>query len=295
MNVFGSIEAGGTKFVCGIGTSPSDLTTTVIETTSPEATTQAALDFFRQRSGRELNAIGIGSFGPLDPHRDSPTFGFITSTPKLAWQNFDLAGSIRRVLGVPVGFDTDVNAAALAEARWGATQGLSDSLYLTVGTGIGGGAIIRGRVLHGMLHPEMGHIRIPRDLSEDPYAGSCPFHGDCLEGLASGPAIQARWGKPASELSIDHPAWLLQARYLALALNNWVCTLSPQRIVLGGGVMQQSHLFPLVRRELARLLNCYVRSQEIMDGLNEYIVPPQLGSRAGVLGGLVLAGQAVNS
>ncbi len=294
MNVFGSIEAGGTKFVCGIGTSPSHLITTQIPTTTPAATTQAAIAFFRQHSDVELKAVGIGSFGPVDPHPGSRTFGFITSTPKLAWQNFDLAGAIRAGLGVPVGFDTDVNAAALGEARWGATQGLSDSLYLTIGTGIGGGAIVNGRVLHGLLHPEMGHIRIRHDSAQDPYAGHCPFHGDCLEGLACGPSMEARWGRPAAELPISHPAWALEAQYLALALNNWVCTLCPQRIVMGGGVMQQPHLFPLVRSELARLLNGYIRVKEIMDGLDDFIVPPKLGSRAGVLGGLVLAEQAIN-
>ncbi len=295
MNLYGGIEAGGTKFVCAVGTGPGDLITTQFPTTSPEETTQAAIAFFRETAGPGLKAVGIGSFGPVDLHPESPTYGCVTSTPKLAWQNFDLAGTVRRALSMPVGFDTDVNAAALGETRWGAAQGLSDSVYLTVGTGIGGGAIVHGRVLHGMLHPEMGHIRIPHDWAKDPYPGECPFHGDCLEGLACGPAIEQRWGKPARELPPDHPAWELEARYLALALNTWVCSLSPKRFVLGGGVMNQPHLFPMVRRELAGILNGYIRTGEIIDGLNDYVVPPKLGSHAGVLGALVLAEQAFQS
>jgi fructokinase len=295
MNLFGSIEAGGTKFVCGIGTGPGDLETTQFPTTTPEDTTAAAIEFFRARAGDDLKAVGIGSFGPVDLNADSPTFGYITSTPKLAWQNFDLAGTVRRALRVPAGFDTDVNAAALGEARWGAAQGLSDCVYLTVGTGIGGGAIVHGRVLHGLMHPEMGHIRVPHDTAKDPYPGECPFHGDCLEGLACGPAMEQRWGKPARELATDHPAWALEAHYLAHALNTWVCTLSTKRFVLGGGVMNQPHLFPLIRRELARILNGYIRVKEVTEGLDEFVVPPKLGSRAGVLGALVLAEQAFTS
>ena len=204
-------------------------------TASPEATRERRFLLARGRRPSP-HAVGIASFGPVDLDRDSPTYGFITSTPKLAWQNYDLAGAVGRGLGVPVGFDTDVNAAALGEARWGATQGLSDFIYLTVGTGIGGGAVVRGEVVHGLLHPEMGHIRIPHDLAADPYPGDCPFHGDCLEGLASGFAMEGRWGRPA-ELPPDHPAWDLEARYLALGLVSFICTLSPRRIVMGGGVM----------------------------------------------------------
>jgi fructokinase len=292
MNLFGCIEAGGTKFVCGVGTGPDDLKTVQIPTTSPDETTAAAIAFLREHAGRDLKAVGIGSFGPVDLHRGSATFGYITSTPKAGWQNFDLAGTVGRALHVPVGFDTDVNAAALGEARWGATQGLLDSIYLTVGTGIGGGAIVHGRLLHGMLHPEMGHIRIPHDRARDPYPGGCPFHGDCLEGLACGPAMTARWGKPGRELPPDHPAWALEAHYLALALNNWVCSLAPKRFVLGGGVMQHAPLFDLIRHELAGLLNGYIRAKEVTDGLDAFVVPPGLGARAGVLGAMALAEQA---
>src|ERR1051326_1527774 len=292
MDVFGGIEAGGTKFVCGIGNGPGDLETTEFSTGSPEATTDRAVAWFRGHTGARLLSLGIASFGPVDLNAGSPTFGYITSTPKPLWRNFNISGAIRDALGVPVAIDTDVNAAALAEARWGALKGLADGLYLTVGTGIGGGAIIHGRVLHGMLHPEMGHIRVPHDLAQDPYPGCCPFHGDCLEGLACGPAMEARWGMKAHELGPDHRAWKLEAHYLALALATWVCTLSPGRIVLGGGVMQQPHLFDLIRSDLAQLLNGYIRTSEITEGMDRYVVAPGLAGRAGVLGALVLAGQA---
>jgi len=287
--MLGAIEAGGTKFVCGTGTGPADLTTIQLPTTSPEATTEAAIAFLRRQSGGRLQAVGIASFGPVDLRRNSPTYGYITSTPKAGWRNYDLAGAVRRALGVPVGFDTDVNGAALGEARWGAAQGLSDFVYLTVGTGIGGGALVDGRVLHGLMHPEMGHIRVPHDTAQDPFPGCCPFHGDCLEGLASGPAMQARWGSPARELPPAHAAWRLEARYLALGLANWACSLSPKRFVLGGGVMDQRQLFPMIEQELARLLNGYIRTPD------EYVAPAALGSRAGVLGALVLAEQAETS
>jgi fructokinase len=275
----GGIEAGGTKFVCAIGSGPDDLETCEIPTTTPDATIQRAVSFFK--TGGPFKAIGIGSFGPIDPNPKSHTFGYITSTPKLAWRNVDLAGAMRRALGVAVAFDTDVNAAALGEFRWGAAQGLEDFLYLTVGTGIGGGGMSNGRLMHGRAHPEMGHIRIPHDLSRDPFPGCCPYHGDCLEGLASAPAIESRWGQAAGKLPAEHPAWDLEAHYLALGLCNWICTLSPQRVILGGGVMRREELFPLVRTKLAALLGDYLDPAEI--------VPPQLGARAGVLGAIALA------
>lgn len=289
--MFGAIEAGGTKFICAAGSGPEDLETIQIPTTTPAATLESAVDFFK-RFRPELRAVGIASFGPVDLHPGSWTYGYITSTPKSGWRNFDLAGCIRKGLDLPVGFDTDVNGAALAEARWGAAQGLSDFLYLTVGTGIGGGAMVQGCLLHGLVHPEMGHIRVPHDLAADPYPGCCPFHGDCLEGLASGPAVKARWGAQASELPVDHPGLALEAHYLALGLANWVCTLSPERIVLGGGVMQQGDLLPLIRAELLRLLNGYIQAREITERADRYVVPAMLGGRAGVLGALVLAQEA---
>jgi fructokinase len=286
---FGAIEAGGTKFICGVGTGPDDLSTTQIPTTTPEETIQQAVAFLRSNGGDDLQSVGIGSFGPVDLHPGSPTFGFITSTPKAGWQDCDLAGTVQRSLRVPVGFDTDVNAAALGEREWGAAKGLTDFIYLTVGTGIGGGALVRGELVHGLIHPEMGHIRVPHDSQQDPFAGVCPFHGDCLEGLASGPALKGRWGVSGDELPANHPAWELEAHYLALGLTSWICTLSPQRIVLGGGVMKHAHLFPLIRRAVLRLLNNYVRAAEITVEIDRYVVPPGLGDRAGILGALVLA------
>ncbi|HEY1217362.1 MAG TPA: ROK family protein [Bryobacteraceae bacterium] len=290
--VLGAIEAGGSKFVCGIGSSPGDLITTQIPTTTPAETLEAVIEFFRREAGGELQAVGIASFGPLDPHPGSPTFGFITCTPKLGWRGTDVAGTVARGLGVPVGFDTDVNGAALAEARWGAARGLADFLYLTVGTGIGGGAMVNGKLLHGLLHPEMGHLRIPHDRARDPYAGGCPFHGDCLEGLASGPALRERWSMAPRELPPAHPAWALEAEYLALGLHNLVCTLSPRRIVIGGGVLLQPCLLPMVHTGLARLLNGYIEAVEIVERMESFVVLPQLGGRAGVLGALLLAEEA---
>jgi fructokinase len=279
MAVFGGIEAGGTKFVCGVGTGPDDLVTTRIPTTLPEATVAEAVAWIGEKSAGRLNAVGIGSFGPVDLN-----CGYITSTPKAAWRNYDLAGAIGKGLGVPIRFDTDVNAAVLGEFRWGAARGISNCLYLTIGTGIGGGALVGGQIVHGLTHPEMGHIRIPHDSAADPYAGGCPYHGDCLEGLASGPAIQARWGMPGWNLPSDHPAWALEARYLALGIANLICTLSPERILIGGGVMRQTQLYEMVRREVERILAGYVEKLPP-------ITPPGLGEFAGVLGALALAEQ----
>jgi fructokinase len=279
----GGIEAGGTKFVCAVGSHPDDLEISEVPTTTPEETIRRAVAFFK--ANQPVSAVGIGSFGPIDPNPESPTFGYITSTPKLAWRNFNFAGAIRDALGVDVAFDTDVNAAALGEFRWGAAQGLDTFLYLTVGTGIGGGGMANGRLMHGRTHPEMGHIRIPHDLERDPFTGCCPYHGDCIEGLASAPAIRARWGQPGEALPTSHPAWVLEAHYLALGIASWICTLSPERIVLGGGVLRRKELYPMVQAEVSGLLNGYVEPPEI--------VPPQLGSRAGVLGAIALAETAL--
>lgn len=293
----GGIEAGGTKFVCAIGTGPDDVR--AIErfpTTSPEETLQRAIQFFQAQSAElgPVASIGVGSFGPVDPHVNSSTFGFVTSTPKPGWKDTDVVGPLRKALGVPVAFDTDVNAAALGEWRWGAAKNLECFIYLTIGTGIGGGGMINGHLMHGLIHPEMGHVRIPHDLSRDPYPGHCPFHGDCLEGLAAGPAIGERWGQPAEEFPDDHPAWELEAEYLALALVNFLCTLSPQRIIIGGGVMRP-HLFEPVRRKVQELLAGYVDSTSITDAIDTFIVPPGLGSQAGVLGAIALGQRLCNS
>jgi len=289
--VFGGIEAGGTKFVCAVGTGPDDIRAeTRFPTTTPEETIGRAIAFFREQE--PVTAVGIASFGPIDLNPDSPTYGYITSTPKPHWATVDLAGTIGRALAVPIGFDTDVNGAALAEWRWGAAQGLDIFIYLTVGTGIGGGGMINGRLMHGLIHPEMGHIPLPHDWERDAYNGRCPYHGDCLEGMASGPAIGERWGKPAHELPPTHPAWALEADYLAMGLYSFICTLSPQRIIIGGGVMEQSHLFPLIRQRVQKRLNSYIQSPSLLQQIDAYIVPPDLGKSAGICGAIELGRQA---
>jgi fructokinase len=294
MRLWGGIEAGGTKTVCAIGTGPEDLRAEVrFPTTTPADTIQRVIQFFREQAGEEpLAAVGIASFGPLDLDPQSPRFGYITSTPKPGWASANLAESVRHGLGTPVGLDTDVNGAALGEHRWGAARGLDDFVYLTVGTGIGGGAMLNGRLIHGLGHPEMGHIRIPHNRDLDPFEGSCPYHGDCLEGLAAGPALEARWGQPGETLGDDHPAWPLEADYLAFGLVNLICMLLPQRFVMGGGIMERRQIFPLLRRKVQELLNGYLQAPEILDQIDEYIVPPGLGNRAGVLGAFVLAQRA---
>jgi fructokinase len=207
--------------------------------------------------------------------------------------NIDFVGALRAALPRPVAFDTDVNGAALGEWRWGAAQGLQTFIYLTIGTGVGGGGMAEGRLLHGLIHPEMGHMRLPHDWESDPFPGRCPYHGDCLEGMAAGPAMAARWGQSAESLPAEHPGWELEAHYLGLALNNLICTLSPERIVLGGGVMSQPVLLPMVRRKVQELLNGYVEHPAIVSEIDHYIVAPALGGRAGVLGAFALAQSAL--
>ncbi|MFV9510477.1 ROK family protein [Tepidibacillus sp. LV47] len=285
---YGAIEAGGTKFVCAVGNETGEILAKVtIPTLTPEETMPQVLEFFRQYN---LQAIGIGSFGPVDLNRESPTYGSITTTPKLEWRNYPLLKTVQETLSLPVGFQTDVNAAALGELHYGAAKGLDSCLYLTVGTGIGGGAIVNGQVIQGLTHPEMGHI-IVRRHPNDPYQGKCPYHKDCLEGLAAGPAIEERWGKKGIELAERKEVWELEAYYLAQALVQYILILSPKKIILGGGVMKQSQLFPLIRQNVQELLNGYVDLPEI----DSYIVPPGLGDQAGIIGGLVLAHEAHRS
>ncbi len=298
--LYGGIEGGGTKFVCAVGTGPDDIRAeTRFPTTTPEETLGKAIEFFKPFTsplpqGEEgLAALGVACFGPLDPDPASPTFGRILPTPKPGWTDADVVGTLRAALGLPVGFDTDVNGAALAEARWGAGQGCDPVLYLTIGTGIGGGALVNGKLLHGLIHPEMGHIPLPRDPARDPFPGICPFHGDCFEGLACGPALEKRWGVKAETLPPDHPAWDLEAHYIALALANCMLTFSPQKIILGGGVMSQEHMLPLVHRKVQAALNGYVQSDRITREIENYIVLPGLGTRSGVLGALALAESAL--
>lgn len=290
----GGIETGGTKIVCAVGTGPDDIRAEIrFPTTTPDDTIAQAIEFFRESSGAEsIRAVGVASFGPIDPDPGSATWGYLTNTPKAGWNQIDFVGQLTRALGVPAGFDTDVNGAALGEHRWGAARGLSTFAYLTVGTGIGGGAMVEGRLLHGLLHPEMGHVLVTRRQGDD-LASMCPYHDACLEGLASGPAIQRRWGEKAENLPEDHPAWELEAWYLAQGLANLVFALSPERIILGGGVMKQAQLFPLIHRDFEGLIGGYVQVSALA-ALENYIVPPELGDRAGVLGAIALAEDAVS-
>lgn len=294
MTLFGGIEAGGTKFVCAVGSGPDDIRAEVrLPTESPDRTLGRVVTFFReQRELHEIAAIGVASFGPVDPDPNSKGFGYVTNTPKPGWAHTAVVPILKDALGLPVGFDTDVNAAALGEYSWGAAQGAGTFVYLTIGTGIGGGGMVDGKMMHGLIHPEMGHIGIPHDRERDPFEGSCPFHGDCWEGLASGPAIEARWGQPGETLPPGHAAWELEAHYLALGVANIMMILSPQRIVMGGGVMEQEHIFPLLHEELRRHLNGYIQSPVVLEGMSEYVVPPALGGRSGVLGAIALARRA---
>jgi fructokinase len=288
MTAYGGIETGGSKWECAIGNGPDDLCAAeTIPTTTPRETIGRAAAFF-EREG-PVEAIGIGSFGPVDQNPSSPTWGHITTTPKPGWAHTDVGQEIRRRLSVPVAFDTDVNAAALGEHRWGACQGLDTFCYITVGTGIGGGGMAGGKLLHGLLHPEFGHMRIPHDREADPFPGVCPYHGDCWEGLASGRAIEARWGRPAASLDGDRAVWELEARYLALGLVSVMCVLSPERIVIGGGVAQHDGLLALVRGEVVVLMNGYLDATAVSDEIADYITLPGLGARAGVLGAIALA------
>ena len=289
----GALEAGGTKMVCAVG----DENGNVFEresfpTRMPEDTMPAIIDYFKDKG---IEALGIGSFGPLNLDPKSPEFGNITTTPKPGWANYPLRGALLEALHVPVGIDTDVNAAALAEARLGAGKGLDSLVYYTIGTGIGGGALVEGRLLHGLVHPEMGHILLRPDPRDPAPHGFCPYHDGCLEGMANGPAIEKRWGVSAKELPEDHVAWDVEAEYLSQMCVSTIVTLSPKKIVLGGGVMHQTHLFPRIRRLTLEKLNSYVAHPAILDGIDNYIVPPALGDNAGAAGSLLLALEALKA
>ena len=290
--IVGGIEAGGTKCNCVIGSSPDDIRAEIkVPTTDPQMTLGKILHFITDYENKhgKLAAIGIASFGPLDLSPASSTYGSILSTPKPGWSFTRILGTFIDILQVPTAIDTDVNTAAFGEYCWGAARGLENFIYLTIGTGIGGGGMINGKFMHGLTHPEMGHVGVPQDHAADPFDGVCPFHGNCLEGLASGPALEKRWGRKAETLENDHPAWRLEAQYLGYGLVNYICTLSPEKIILGGGVMQRSHLFPLLRSEVRDRLNRYILSPMLDTRIDDYICPPELGNKAGVYGALALA------
>lgn len=294
----GAIEAGGTKMVCAVGEicdsgmQSKDSEVKIVErvtipTTTPQETLPKMFQFF---ADKQIQTLGIGCFGPINLNQKSKTYGYITSTPKEAWQNCDMAGAFARQLQVPVGFDTDVNAAILGEVLWGAAKGCDTAIYITIGTGVGVGVYCNEGLLHGLVHPEAGHILLQRH-PEDAYTGVCPFHPNCMEGLASGPAIEARWGRPAAELTDNAEVWELEAYYIAQAVTNYILTYSPQKIVLWGGVMHQSQLFALVREKVRELLGGYVRHPQLQGDLSDYIVSPQLGENPGIMGAFGLGMQ----
>ena len=290
--LLGALEAGGTKMVLAVGNGNGQIADKIsIPTTTPEDTMAGIIDYFLKH---EIKALGVGCFGPLDLKASSPTYGYITSTPKLKWRNFPLVKTLTDALHIPVALDTDVNGAALAESTLGAARGLSSCLYVTVGTGIGGGLVVEGNLVHGLLHPEFGHMLL-RPLDGDPTPdGFCPYHKGCLEGLASGPAIEKRWGISAKEMGPDHPAWAMEANYLSQMCVNAIVSFSPEKIILGGGVMQQMHLFPLIRKEVQRLLGGYVQHESIIHGIDDYIIPPGLDTQSGIIGAFQLAQRALS-
>ena len=283
----GALEAGGTKMVCAIGDENGNVFERMsFPTRMPEETMPDIINYFRERP---VEALGISSFGPLNLNKQDPNFGDITTTPKPGWQNYPLLRTLAAALNVPVGIDTDINGAALAEARLGAGRGLDSLVYYTIGTGVGGGAVVEGRLLHGLVHPEMGHMLL-RPCKDDPAPhGFCPYHDGCLEGMATGVAIEKRWGVPAAQLPPEHIAWDIEAEYLAQMCANTIVILSPKKIVLGGGVMHQMHLFPKIRRRTQELLNGYVANDTILHDIDNYIVAPGLGDNAGAAGSLLLA------
>lgn len=285
----GALEAGGTKMVCAIGDETGKIFEQVsIPTVTPDVTMPKLLDYFKERG---VDALGIGCFGPIELDKDASDYGSITSTPKTAWRNYNIVKSFEDALHCPIGFDTDVNGSVLGEVTFGQAKGKSCVIYLTIGTGVGGGIYIEGKLLHGMMHPEAGHVMI-RKRSDDSYEGKCPYHKTCLEGLAAGPAIEERWGKKSAELADRPEVWNLEADYIAQALMGYILTLSPEMIILGGGVMHQEQLFPLIRTKVKEMLGGYIQAKELED-MEHYIVPASLHDDQGIMGCLELARRAM--
>ncbi|MCJ8007573.1 ROK family protein [Lederbergia wuyishanensis] len=288
--MLGAIEAGGTKFVCAVGKEDGTIIERIkIDTLTPEQTMPEVIDFFKRH---KVKALGIGSFGPVDIDQNSPTYGNITSTPKPGWTNYPFLKTMKEALHIPIEFNTDVNVAALGEMMQGAAQGFDSCLYITVGTGIGAGAVVQGNLLQGLSHPEMGHVLVKRH-PDDTFEGFCPYHKDCLEGMAAGPAIEKRWGQKGHELQNKQEVWEIEAYYLAQALMQYILTISPKKIIMGGGVMKQAQIFPLIRKQVQELLNGYVPLPQITEHIEDYIVPPALGDDAGITGALMLAKRAL--
>ena len=289
----GALEAGGTKMVCAIGDEHGNVfERESFPTRTPAETMPDIINYFKDKN---IEALGIASFGPLNLDENDPHYGDITTTPKPGWANYPLRKELMDALNVPVGIDTDVNGAALSEARLGAGKGVDSLVYYTIGTGVGGGAMIGGKLVHGLVHPEMGHMLL-RPVADDPTPkGFCPYHESCLEGMANGPAIEKRWGVSAKELPPEHRAWDIEAEYLSQMCMNTILMLSPKKIVLGGGVMHQLHLFPKIHKRTKELLNGYVAHKDVLENIEEYIVPPALGDNAGAAGSLLLALEALEA
>ena len=278
--LIGALEAGGTKMVCAVGKEDGSVLEQVsIPTTTPEETIPQILDYFKSK---EIGALGVAAFGPVDVKPASPTYGFILNTPKIPWRNCDLLGQLKRELAIPIGLDTDVNGSCLGEMTYGCARGLENVIYITIGTGVGVGVCCGGKLVHGMLHPEGGHILLSRH-PKDPKGGICPNHPNCLEGFACGPSIEARWGKKAAELADEPLVWEIESYYIAQALVDFIMILSPQKIILGGGVMHQEQLFPLIRRQVKEMVGGYLSTPELED-LEHYIVPASLGGGQGIMG-----------
>lgn len=289
--LYGAIEAGGTKIICGIGNKDGEMLDFIrLDTLTPDVTLPKIIEYFKDK---KIKSLGVGTFGPAGVNPEANSYGYILETPKLPWRNFNFLGELKKNFDIPMAFDTDVNGAALAEHKWGAAKDVRSCVYITVGTGIGGGAFIDGKLLHGMLHPEMGHILIPKH-NEDDFEGVCPYHGNCLEGMAAGPAIEKRFGKKAHLLEPSHFAWELEAYYLAQGILNYIMILSPEKIILGGGVMSQEHLFPMIRKKVQQLIKEYIKVPQLEIDIDKFIVPPKLGENAGTYGALALGLQAIS-
>lgn len=285
----GALEAGGTKMVCAIGDDTGKIFEQIsIPTKTPEETVPEIIDYFRNA---QIEALGIGCFGPIDPDKRSNTYGYITSTPKLAWADYNIVGAFEKELNCPVGFDTDVNGSVLGEVTFGQAKGKSCVVYVTIGTGVGAGIYIEGKLLHGMLHPEAGHVMIQR-REGDNYQGKCPYHKTCLEGMAAGPAVEERWGRKAIELKDRREVWDLEAYYIAQALTGYILTLSPEMIILGGGIMHQEQLFPMIRGYVKEMLGGYIKTEEL-ENMESYIVPASLNDDQGIMGALELGRRAL--
>ena len=294
--VYAGVEAGGTKFVCAVGTSKLILNSAVIPTTHPDETMQKVPAFFRKQKNKfgDFAGLGVGSFGPLDLNPSSGTFGHIGKTPKPGWDNFNLISAFKE-FNCPISIDTDVNAAGLAEASLGSAKNAGVVLYVTIGTGIGVGVIIDEKSYQGLSHPEIGHIIIPTDPKDSDFAGVCPYHGNCLEGLTSGPAIKKRWGVSLSQLPIDHPAQYLHARYISVLCMNLILSFSPRVILIGGGVMKAPGILDKIHNNVLTLLGAYVSSVGTLDDVKRLIKTPVLGDQAGIRGSLLLAERVLSA